>query len=150
MKQKTDFSKMEGYTFGFDKDLLQFDRIYEYLSNSYWSPNIRRDIVERQIANSLCIGAYDQNGLQIGFARLVTDYGRFAYVCDVYVLEGHQGKGIARTMVQSLMDHESVESVGHWTLATKDAHTVYSKLGFEPADERYMMMRRSSDRWQND
>ena len=66
------------YTLSFDKDLLQFEQIYDYLSNSYWSPNIRRDVVERGIANSLCIGAYNETGDQIGFARLVTDYGRFA------------------------------------------------------------------------
>ena len=140
---------MESYKLSFDKSDLQFERIYEYLSNSYWSPNIRRDVVERQIANSLCIGAFDGNGRQIGFARLVTDYGRFAYLADVYVLEGHQSKGIAQSMVKSLMDHDSVKTVGHWTLATKDAHTLYAKLGFEPTNERYMMMRRSSDRWQN-
>ena len=139
---------MEGYQLSFDKTDLQFERIFEYLSNSYWSPNIRRDVVERQIANSLCIGAYDKNGIQIGFARLVTDYGRFAYLADVYVLEEHQGKGIAQAMVQSLMDHDDVKTVGHWTLATKDAHSLYAKLGFEQAGERYMMMRRSSDRWQ--
>ena len=141
---------MPGFTLSFEKDRLQFERIYEYLSKSYWSPNIRRDVVERGIANSLCIGAYDdETGFQIGFARLVTDYGRFAYLCDVFVLDGHQGQGIAQTMVQSLMDHDDVKTVGHWTLATKDAHSLYAKLGFEPANERYMMMRRSSDRWQD-
>ena len=140
---------MPGYTLSFEKDRLQFERIYEYLSNSYWSPNIRRDVVERGIANSLCIGAYDdETGFQIGFARLVTDYGRFAYLCDVYVLPEHQGKGIAKAMVTALIEHESVKSVGHWTLATKDAHSLYEKFGFEPANERYMMMRKSIDRWQ--
>ena len=53
-------------------------------------------------------------------------------------------------MIKALMDHDSVKSVGHWTLATKDAHSFYAKLGFEPANERYMMMRRSSERWQEE
>lgn len=140
---------MEGYRLSFDKSDLQRDRIFEYLSSSYWSPGIRRDLVERAIENSLCIGIFEEEtGDQIGFARLVTDYGRFAYLCDVFVQEGHQGRGIAQTMVQALMDHDAVKTVGHWTLATKDAHSLYAKLGFEPANERYMMMRRSSERWQ--
>jgi GNAT superfamily N-acetyltransferase len=140
---------MKGYCFSFDKQELQIDRIYEYLSNSYWSPRIRRDLVERAIENSLCIGVYEEStGDQIGFARLVTDYGRFAYLCDVFVFHDHQGKGIAQWMIQALMDHDDVKTVGHWTLATKDAHSLYAKLGFEPANERYMMMKRSSDRWQ--
>jgi GNAT superfamily N-acetyltransferase len=140
---------MEGYRLSFDQSDLQFDRIYAYLSKSYWSPDIRRDLVERAIRNSLFIGIYEVlTGDQIGFARLVTDYGRFAYLCDVFVLESHQGKGIAQWMIQALMDHDDVKTVGHWTLATKDAHSLYKKLGFEPANERYMMMRRSNDRWQ--
>jgi GNAT superfamily N-acetyltransferase len=124
--------------------------MYEHLCQSYWSPNIRREVFDRGVENSLCIGAYDhETGDQIGFARLVTDYGRFAYLCDVYVLDDHQGKGLAQAMVQLLMEHDSVKTVGHWTLATRDAHTLYIKLGFTRADERYMMMRRSSDRWQD-
>lgn len=133
----------------FEPELLQRDRIYDYLSNSYWSPNIRREVFDRGLSNSLCVGAYDvESGLQIGFARVVTDYGRFAYLCDVYVLDEFQGQGIGQAMCKALIDHESVKSVGHWTLATKDAHSLYAKLGFEPTNERYMMMRRSSERWQ--
>lgn len=140
---------MDGYSLSFDKSRLQRDQIFDYLSRSYWSPQIRREIVERAIENSLCIGVYeDGTGDQIGFARLVTDYGRFAYLCDVFVIDDHQGKGIAQWMIQALMDHDDVKTVGHWTLATKDAHSLYEKLGFTTADERYMMMRRSSDRWQ--
>ncbi len=140
---------MQGYRSSFDKSQLQFDHIFDYLSNSYWSPNIRRDLVQKAIENSLCIGAYEEStGDQIGFARLVTDYSRFAYLCDVFVLNDYQGKGIAQWMIQALMDHDDVKTVGHWTLATKDAHSLYAKLGFEPANERYMMMRRSSERWQ--
>jgi len=140
---------MVDYTLSFDPERLQRDRMYEHLSQSYWSPRIRREVFDRQLDHSFCIGAYAiETGNQIGFSRLVTDYGRFAYLCDVYVLDEYQGQGIAQAMIQTLMDHESVKTVGHWILATKDAHKLYEKLGFELADERYMMMRRSSDRWQ--
>ncbi len=128
---------------------LQRDRMYEYLSHSYWSPRIRRDVFDRQIDNSFCVGAYlKESGEQIGFARLVTDYGRFAYLADVYVLPEYEGNGIAKAMVGGLIEHDAVKTVGHWTLATKDAHSLYEKFGYEPANERYMMMRKSSDRWQ--
>ena len=138
------------FTIDFDKDKLQRDRIYDYLVQSYWSPNIRREVVERQFENSFCVGAYlRDSGLQIGFARLVTDYGRFAYLADVFVLDEYQGKGVAQTMVDGLVNHEAVSTVGHWILATKDAHSLYEKFGFEQINERYMMMRKSSERWQS-
>lgn len=137
------------FEISFDPARLQRDRMYEYLSQSYWSPKIRREVFDRQIDHSFCVGAYDlESGNQIGFARLVTDYGRFAYLADVYVLPDYQGKGIAQAMVDGLINHDEVKTVGHWILATRDAHTLYEKFGFEPADERYMSMRKSSDRWQ--
>lgn len=133
----------------FDTDLLQLDRIYDFLSNSYWSPNLQREVFDRGIENSLCIGAYDrETGAQVGFAKVVTDNGRFAYLCDVFVFEEYRGQGIGQAMCAALIDHESLRTVGHWVLATKDAHGVYSKLGFVQADKRYMMLKRSSDRWQ--
>lgn len=138
------------FEISFDPERLQRDRMYEHLSQSYWSPNIRRDVFDRQIDHSFCVGAYlTGSGDQIGFARLVTDYGRFAYLADVYVLPEHQSKGIAQAMVNGLIEHEAVKTVGHWILATRDAHTLYEKFGFEPADERYMSMRKSSDRWRD-
>lgn len=137
------------FEISFDPARLQRDRMYDYLSQSYWSPKIRRDVFDRQIDHSFCVGAYLRStGEQIGFARLVTDYGRFAYLADVYVLPDYQGKGIAQAMVDGLINHDEVKTVGHWILATRDAHTLYEKFGFEPADERYMSMRKSSDRWQ--
>lgn len=36
----------------------------------------------------------------IGFARVITDYVTFAYLTDVYVLEGFQGKGLGRWMMR--------------------------------------------------
>lgn len=137
------------YSVSFDTELLRHDRMYDHLSKSYWSPNIRRDVFDRQIENSLCVGAYlEESKEQIGFARLVTDYGRFAYLADVYVLEEFQGNGIAQAMVDALVNHDKVKTVGHWILATKDAHKLYEKFGFVAADERYMMMRKSPERWQ--
>lgn len=137
------------YRISFERADLQLDRMYVHLSRSYWSPGIRRDVFDRQIENSFCVGAYlESNGEQIGFARLVTDYGRFAYLADVYVLPEYQGKGIAQAMVGGLVEHDCVKTVGHWILATRDAHSLYEKFGFEAADERYMSMRKSAERWQ--
>jgi len=39
---------------------------------------------------------------QVGFARLITDGVTFAWLTDVYVLQEHQGKGLARFMMESI------------------------------------------------
>ena len=52
---------------------------------------ISLETVKRSIENSVCFGLYE-NEKQIGFARVVTDKATFAYLGDVFVLEGIQGK----------------------------------------------------------
>jgi GNAT superfamily N-acetyltransferase len=121
------------WTLSADRARLQMDRVYSWLTGSYWSTGIRRDVVERAFANSLSIGAYAgeaEGGAQLGVARLVTDQATFAWLCDVYVVEEARGRGVARAMVQALLDDPRLQTLRRWCLATRDAHGVYAPLGF--------------------
>jgi len=116
----------------FDPARLDLDAIHDLLTNSYWSPGIPRETVERAIAGSLCVGAYDEAGRQIGFARVVTDRATFAYLADVIVTESARGQGAGQAMVAALMAHPEVQGLRRWLLATEDAHGVYAKVGWKP------------------
>lgn len=122
----------DGYRLSFDPAELQLDAIHAYLQRSYWSPGIPKEIVAKAIAHSFCIGAYGPDGAQVGFARLVTDHATFGYLADVYVLEDHRGKGLSRAMVEALLAPPEVRGFRRLMLATRDAHGLYEKLGFEP------------------
>ena len=104
---------------------------HTYLARSYWSPNIPFEIVERAVANRLCV-AVRHDGEQVGFARVVTDRATFAYLADVYVLEEHRGRGLAQAMVRRLHDHPDLQGLRRWLLMTVDAHSLYEKLGWTP------------------
>jgi hypothetical protein len=83
---------MSQFDCSFDKSRLDIGAIHAFLSNAYWSPGIPLQTVERPIENSLCIGGYI-NGLQVAFARMVTDKATFAYLADVFVIPSHPGPG---------------------------------------------------------
>jgi GNAT superfamily N-acetyltransferase len=121
-----------------DPRRVQLDVVYPWLRASYWSPGVRRDVVERAFANSLVAGAYEE-GVQIGVARAATDRATFAWLCDVFVAEPARGRGIARTLVRALIDHPELATVRRWTLATRDAHEVYRPLGFGSVDPKIFM-----------
>jgi GNAT superfamily N-acetyltransferase len=104
---------------------------HAYLARSYWSPNIPLEIVERAIAHSLCV-AVRHGGEQVGFARVVSDRATFAYLADVYVLEEHRGRGLARAMVGWLHDQPELQGLRRWLLMTVDAHPLYETLGWTP------------------
>lgn len=119
------------------------DVIHAVLRESYWSPGIPREIVARAAAHSMCAIARDEAGKLIGYARLVTDMATFAWLCDVIVLPGRQGRGVGRALVRAFLDHPELRGMRRWLLGTKDAHGVYAALGFEPLDrpERFMIIR---------
>ncbi len=116
------------------------DIIQNVLKDTYWSPGIPRDVVARACANSMCAIARDDAGKLIGFARLVTDKATFAWLCDVIVLPGKQGRGLGRALVQTFQRHPELQGLRRWLLGTKDAHGVYTPLGFTPLDapDRFM------------
>lgn len=121
-------------------DCIDFARVHHWLSNTYWSPGISREKVERAARNSsLVIGAY-QHGLQVGYMRVVSDKTTFAYIGDVYVDSEYRGQGIARAMVRYALDHPEYQGLRRWMLATRDAHDVYRGLGFDLVSnpERWM------------
>jgi len=47
---------------------------------------------------SRVVGLYDGDRL-VGFARVVTDGTAFAWLADVYVLEGYRGRGLGVELV---------------------------------------------------
>lgn len=130
----------DGYELSDDPARLQPQAIHAYLTRSYWSPGIGRALVERAIAGSHCVGIY-HDGAQVAFARVVTDHATFAHLADVYVLEDHQGRGLASAMLCYFQNHPRLQRLRRWTLNTLDAHTLYERYGWEritgPFMQRY-------------
>ncbi len=121
----------DGYTLSDDPARLQPAAIHAYLTRSYWSPGIGRALVEKAVAGSHCVGIYGPGGDQVAFARVVTDHATFAHLADVYVLEGHQGHGLASAMVRYFDGHPDLQDIRRWTLNTLDAHSLYERHGWE-------------------
>lgn len=113
-----------------DKDRLDVAMIHAFLANeSYWVPGIARSSVEKCIEHSLCFGVYADDR-QIGFARVVTDYVRFAHLLDVFVLPAFRGRGIARQLMDCILAHPKLRTIVRYTLNTRDAHGLYTRYGF--------------------
>ena len=115
-----------------DKARLNIARVHGWLAGSYWSPGITRETLERAIAGSHVVGAYDPVAGQIGFARLITDHATFAWLADVWVDEAARGRGVARAMIRHLRAEPTLQGLRRWMLITRDAHAVYAAEGFEP------------------
>lgn len=131
-----------GYSISWERSAQQAERIHAYLTRSYWCEGIPLSVVQRSIEGSLCIGVFAK-GEQVGFARVITDSATFAYLCDVYVLEEHRGRGLASWMLEEILAYPPLQGLRRFTLATRDAHGLYARHGFKPLDkpESFMEIR---------
>jgi GNAT superfamily N-acetyltransferase len=112
-----------------DPARMDLDVIHAYLVRTYWCEGIPRATVERAVANSLCFALLHGPAL-VGFARVVTDSATFAYLCDVYVLEEHRGRGLSKFLMECVTEHPCLQGMRRFSLATRDAHGLYRQFGF--------------------
>ncbi|MBT1699445.1 GNAT family N-acetyltransferase [Fulvivirgaceae bacterium PWU4] len=134
----------KGFHFSTDKALLDLPYIHAFLSErSYWAIGVPLEIVKRSVENSISIGIYE-NKKQVGFARVVTDLATFGYLADVFIDEAYRGKGLSKALVAFIFSFEELKFLRRFILATKDAHSLYAKYGFNPlkSPERFMEIAR--------
>ena len=68
----------------------------------------------------------------MALTRATTDRVSFCWIGDVFVDESVRGIGIGSWLVGAVVEHQKSLGVPRFMLATRDAHEVYRRLGFEP------------------
>lgn len=123
-----------------EKNRLDVTMIHRFLSEqSTWAIGIPRATVERSIEHSLCFGGYE-NGQQIAFARVVSDYATFAYLMDVFVLPQHQNRGLSLPLLEAIKAHPQLQGLRRFMLASSNARGLYQRFGFTALSKPEIMM----------
>jgi GNAT superfamily N-acetyltransferase len=126
-----------------DPDGLDVATVHHWLStDAYWALGRPLDVVERAVAQSVNLAAYDGDDF-VGYARIVTDRATFAWLCDVYVAPAGRGRGVGKALMAKVDETLAEFGVGRTLLATDDAHGLYEGFGFEPLTETRKWMIRS-------
>jgi len=137
----------EAYSISTNIDELDMEMIQKYLSEkSYWAQHIPLELVKQSIENSLNFGIFHETK-QIGFARLITDKTTMAYLCDVFIIEAYQKKGLSSWLMETIMNHHELQGLKLWILLTSSADWLYKKHGFKQPEkpELYMEKRNIID-----
>jgi ribosomal protein S18 acetylase RimI-like enzyme len=135
-----------GFFISTKKENLDIERIYNFLSEqSYWAKGIKKELVKEMIQNApLCFGLYANDGKQAGFARVITDFVRFGWVCDVFILAEYRGRSLGKQLVDTIVSHPKLKGAC-LMLATDDAHGLYEKYGFAKIENQQKLLMRSMD-----
>ena len=112
-----------------DKTRLDLKAVCAWLRDSYWAAERSRAVVEKSMEGSLCFGLF-HGGVQVGFARAVTDHATFAYIADVIIAPEHRGRGLGKWLMECVVNHPGLAGQT-LLLRTRDAHGLYEPLGFE-------------------
>lgn len=121
--------KKNEYTISDDKEQINYPFVIKSLNSTYWADERPASLIEKSFENSVVL-TLSHKEKQVGFARIVSDYSCFAWLCDVYIDPSVRGKGLGKFLMSCVKEHPST-NVRMTILATKDAHGLYEQYGFE-------------------
>lgn len=126
-----------------DPERIDFAMVHAFLRDeSYWARGVAEDALRTAFSHALCFGMY-RGGEQLGFARVVTDFARIAYLGDVFIQASARGQGLGKLLVNAVLTHPDLCSIERWVLGTADAHELYARFGFVRAEAGRYMVRRA-------
>jgi len=101
-------------------DQMDFGNVAGMLKDVWWSPGIRiGEILQGAKNSALLVGVFTAENEQIGYARVISDKTRFAYIMDVVVDDRYRRQGIGRTMIRYILHHPELKDVYQWLLLPK-------------------------------
>jgi ribosomal protein S18 acetylase RimI-like enzyme len=121
--------KKENFFIYDDVKHVNFIKVQELLSASYWASERSIDVIQKSVEHSECFSLYSGE-IQIGFARVVTDYSTFGYIADVIIDSNYRGQGLGKWLVETVINDPRWKDK-FLLLATDDAHSLYQKYGFK-------------------
>ena len=121
------------------REKMDLQDIIRLLKSTYWADRRSEEQIGRSVLNSSCYGVYlEEEEKLVGFARVISDYATTYYLCDVVIDQDYRSRGLGTALVsyiESLPLYRGLRGV----LITRDAHSLYRKLGYEVLDGRVMV-----------
>jgi GNAT superfamily N-acetyltransferase len=126
-------SRSPAYVFSADPERVDRALVHRWLSEeAYWAKGRPREKQDAAMDASRNYGVYDsETGVQVAYARVVTDGVFFAWLCDVFVDADLRGRGIGARLIDGVMTELDGLRIRRVLLATADAQDVYRPFGFD-------------------
>jgi N-acetylglutamate synthase-like GNAT family acetyltransferase len=125
-----------------DRSRAQVGVVADLLAKTFWGHRRPREVVEKLIQNSMCFSLLHQQE-QIGFARVVTDFGVFSWLSDVVISDAYRGRGLGEWLIVCILEHPQISET-QFVLQTTEAGGLYKKFGFHGNEK---LMSRKPSTW---
>lgn len=130
------------YVVSTDRGRLSISAALALIRAEHWGGGLTEPVLARAAAHSVSFGVYRGSEL-VGFGRVVTDLATYGYLTDVVIAPGHRGRGLGAWLTDCMLRHPDLQGVRRFALITRDAESLYRKLGFTAgaADRVYLERR---------
>ncbi len=109
--------------------------------HSFWADDRTPQQLSRMLNGSAAaVSAWDGSTL-VGFGRATSDGVFRAVLWDVVVASSHQGQGLGRQIVESLIQRPCIKGAERLYLMTTNSSGFYEQLGFRLIDSQKLMIR---------
>ena len=117
-------------------------------AHSFWAAGRSRRQLRQMLRGSAAVVSAWSGGAKpqlIGFGRASSDGVFRAVLWDVVVAQGHQGQGMGRRLVESLLAAPELQGVERTYLMTTNSAGFYQQLGFQQAAHQQLLRLDASD-----
>ncbi len=112
--------------------------------HSFWAGGRSRRQLGQMLAGSTALVSAWHGRELVGFGRATSDGVFRAVLWDVVVAEVHQGQGLGRRIVESLLACPEVAGAERIYLMTTTGQGFYERLGFSRVDSQSLMLKQKS------
>jgi GNAT superfamily N-acetyltransferase len=124
-------------------DLLAVEIQNLFDAGAFWAQGRRIGDIERMVELSNPVVSARSESRLVGFARATGDAVYRAVIWDVVVDPAHQGQGIGRQLVETLIAHPLLNTVERVYLMTTFQQGFYEQLGFVKNASTTMVLTRN-------
>ena len=122
-----------------NEDRISVSEVERLLKTTYWASHRTAETIGKSMRNSACFGVWSEEEQKlIGFARVISDYATTWYLCDVVIDSAYRHQGLGKALVSHVASSPAFAGL-RGLLLTRDAHSLYSRVGFESAEGRAMV-----------
>jgi len=110
----------------------QIEQLRNLFKQMWWAKERGADEIAVMLKNSRSFGLVESDTQNlVGYARVLTDEIKYAFIFDLMVIESHRKKRLGKMLMESILNHPCLKNVKHFELTcAPDMIAFYKKFGF--------------------
>lgn len=110
----------------------QIKQLHHLLQQMWWSRERSLDEVLTMLKTSMSFGLIENETQDlVGYARVLTDEIKYAFIFDVMVVEKYRGNGFGKRIVDAVIGHPRLKNIKRFELTcAEDMVPFYEKFSF--------------------